>query len=202
MTIDPALCASGLLLTIFPADRLLSQWVRLRSFDCFHTLERSPEHRPWWWVPALWLDPLRGFAGAWLLKASLGAPRADWAALPKDAYALIVAALGAGVVSQLFTRRDSEALLAPLGFVVGIVAALTPWAVAALGVAVALIAMCAFRRFHAFFTAGFIALAALGLALRAPGAWLVAALIVVALPLAVSAMTGRALEIPTRATAT
>lgn len=67
MTIHWSVFVPGVLLLLYPADRLLSSLVELRSFDCFQNLDNSPRYRPWWWVPALWIDPLRGFAGTWLL---------------------------------------------------------------------------------------------------------------------------------------
>jgi hypothetical protein len=198
MTIELRLFAPGLLLLLFPAEWLLSSMVQLRSLDRFQSLQNSPRDRPWWWVPALWLDPLRAFAGAYLLRAALGAPVDDWASTPKLEYSVVVAAVGVGVLCQMFTRRDPEAVLAPIGFVAGLVAALTPWQVAAIGVTMAVTAMLAFRRFHAFFTIGLCAVGALGFVLKAEVAWLVPALAALALPFAVSALSGRALEIPTR----
>lgn len=198
MTIHAGWFALGGLLLLFPADRLLSGRVRLRSFESFQTLENSPRRRAWWWVPLLWLDPLRGFAGAWSLRWSLPTAGQDWAAAEKIPYAAVVAVLCAGVACQMFRRGEREALLAPLGFVGGIVAALTPWAVACIGLAMALTAMNAFRRFQAFFAAGFAVVGCLGLALKAEPRWLILALVILALPGVVGVTSGRPLEIPAR----
>lgn len=198
MTVEWSLFVPGLLLMMFPADRLLSRVVRLRSFDCFQSLENSPRFRPWWWVPLLWLDPLRGFFGTYCLKTSLALPVDRWSNIPIPAYAVFVGILGVGVLSQMFTRRENDAVLAPIGFVAGIVLALTPWAVGAIGAVMALTGMFAFRRFHAFFSIGCAVIAFLGLMLGTEIRWLVPALVVMALPLAVSAFSGRALELPTR----
>lgn len=198
MTVELSLFVPGLLLMMFPADRLLSRVVRLRSFDCFQSLENSPRFRPWWWVPALWLDPLRGFFGTYCLKRSLALPDDRWSDIPMPAYAVFIGILCLGVLSQMFTRRVNDAVLAPIGFVAGIVLALTPWAVGAIGAVMALTGMFAFRRFHAFFSIGCAVIAFLGFVLGAGIRWLVPALVVLALPLAVSAFSGRGLEIPTR----
>jgi hypothetical protein len=152
-----SLFAPGLLLLLFPADRLLSSTTELRTFAHFQRLENSPSHRRWWWVPLLWLDPVRGFAGAWLLTSPLREAPTSWAALPKPAYALVVALLAASVLCQLPTRRDRAALLAPVGFVAGLVAALVPWTASGLGLTLAVTAMLGFRQFHAFFTVGLFA---------------------------------------------
>lgn len=198
MTIDVGWFVPGVLLLVFPADRLLSRLVELRSFDCFQSLEDSPRHRPWWWVPALWIDPVRAYAGTMLLRAALLRPGLDWAETEKGSYALFVTVLAAAVIAQLFKRREREALLAPLGFVAGIVAALAPWAVSLLGLTVALTAMFAFRRFYAFFGVGMAAVGGLGFAFGARPMWFVPALAVLALPLLAGMITGRSLELPAR----
>ena len=72
MTIHWSLFVPSVLLLVFPADRLLSSLVELGSLDCSQGLENGPRHRPWRWVPALWLDPLRGFPGTLLLPIITG----------------------------------------------------------------------------------------------------------------------------------
>lgn len=198
MIIHPGLFALGVLLLLFPADRLLSQLVSLRSFDCFLSLNNSPRFRPWWWVPLLWLDPFRGFAGAFALRTAVVPPSYDWATTAKGPYAVVVSLLCLGVVCQMLTRRERDAFLAPIGFVAGIVAALTPWAVAGIGVTMALTGMFAFRQFHAFFGVGLTAVAALGFALNAGPMWLIPSIAVLGLPGLLAGVSGRALEIPTR----
>lgn len=193
-----SLFAPGLLLLLFPADRLLSSAIELRSFAFFQRLENSPGHQRWWWVPLLWLDPVRGFAGAWLLTAPLRETPTFWAALPKPAYALVVAVLAASVLCQLPTRRDRTALLAPVGFVAGIVAALVPWTVSFLGLTLATTAMLGFRQFHAFFTVGLFTVCGLGFAFQAEVPWLMPAVGVLALPIMASVATERSLELPIR----
>lgn len=201
MTTHWGLFASGVVLLLFPADRLLSRRVQLRSFGCFQSLEDSPRHRPWWWVPLLWVDPFRGFAGAVCLKTSLGLSGSEWASFWREPYAIVVALLCLGVMCQLFTRRDREAFLAPIGFVAGIVTALTPWTVALIGLTMALAGMFAFRSFVAFFVLGVASVGALGLALGASPLWLIPSLVVLALPAVWRMASGRALEIPTRSSA-
>lgn len=199
MTILWSLFVPGVLLLLLPADWLMSSVVQLRSFDCFQSLEDSPRHRPWWWVPVLWLDPLRGFFGAFLLKQALGLTSIVWASTPKSEYALLVAVLALGVVCQILTRRgDRDVLLAPIGFVVGVAAALTPWPVMIIGTVVAALGLFALRQFHWFFVFGFIAVALLGFVLGAAPFWIWPASAVFALPIVTAVVLGRTLELPTR----
>lgn len=198
MTIHLSLFAPSLLLLLFPADRLLSSTVQLRSFESFRSLENSPRHRPWWWVAALWVDPLRALAGTLLLKHALALESADWAFTPKPAYGVLIGVLGLAVLSQLFTRRQPDVMLAPIGFVAGVVAALIPSPVTLIGFAMATAGLFAFGQFHAFFSVAFVTIALLGLALGADIAWLAPAVGVLGLPIVASFLTGSTLELPTR----
>ncbi|HVS51193.1 MAG TPA: hypothetical protein VHD62_02465 [Opitutaceae bacterium] len=199
MTIHWSLFVPGVLLLLYPADRLLSSLVELRSFDCFQNLENSPRYRPWWWVLSLWLDPLRGFLGTLLLMQALAPATVRWALAPKLEYALLVVVVAAGVVCQTFTRRgDTGVLLAPIGFVAGAVAALTPWPVALIGIVTGALGLCAFRQFHAFFAFGLAAVSLLGLVLGAGMMWIAPAVGVFALPIVVGLVTSSTLELPTR----
>jgi len=198
MIINWSLFLPAMLLLLFPADRLLSAKVQLRSFESFRSLEDSPRHRPWWWVPALWLDPIRGFVGALLLKRAFALVSAHWTLEQKPTYWLLVGLLGFAVLCQSFTRRDREVLLAPMGFVAGIVIALMPPAVALIGFAAAVLSLFAFHRFHAFFAVGLAMVALLGILFGTQFMWIAPAAVVLAVPLALGAITGRSLELPTR----
>src|ERR1044072_2845157 len=113
MTIHWSLFVPGMLLLLYPPDRLLSSLVESRSFDCFQNLENSRRYRPWWWVPALWLDPLWGFFGTRLLRRAFEITTVTWTLALEPEYSLLVGLLAAGVLSQTFTRRgDSGVLLA------------------------------------------------------------------------------------------
>jgi len=199
MTIHWSLIVPGVVLLLFPADRLLSSLVELRSFDCFQNLENSPRYRPWWWVPVLWLDPLRAFLGTILLQGAVGVADATWTVTPKPEYALLVGLIGAGVVCQTITRRgDTGVLLAPIGFVAGTVTALTPLPVAVIGIVTATLGLFAFRQFHAFFAFGLVAVFILGIVLGTGMMWIGPAVGVFSLPIAAGLVTGRTLEVPTR----
>jgi hypothetical protein len=198
MTIDWTQLLPGLLLLLYPADRLLSARVHLRSFESFMCLENSPRFRPWWWVPVLWLDPLRGYFGTWLLLRAFAMEELDWTLLESPFYWVLIVVLAAATLCQTLTRGDRDGLLAPIGFTTGIVAALLPLEVALIGLVAALMGLFAFRRFHAFFTVGLPMITLLTLLFQARPLWLAPALVVLAVPLLTGLFTSKTLEIPTR----
>jgi len=198
MTIHWTLFVPGLLLLLFPSDRLLSSMVTLRSFENFQSLENSPRYRPWWWVPALWIDPIRGLVGTLLLKHDFASAAADATVAARPAYWLVVGILGLAVLCQTFTRRDEHVLLAPIGFIGGMVAALAPLPVTLIGLAMATTGLFAFRRFHAFFSVGLAMVALLGLLFGARVVWLAPAVVALGLPIVAGVVTGYTLELPTR----
>ena len=199
MTIHWSLFLPGVLLLLFPADRLLSSRIELRSFGCFQSLENSPRYRPWWWVPVLWVDPIRALLGAFLLQHALELETMTPDFTGQAGYGLLLGTLALAVMCQTFTSRGNPAvLLAPMGFVSGLVAALTPWPVALIAIVTAVLGLFAFRQFHAFFGTGFAAVALLGFVLKADVEWIAPAVGAFALPIATGFLTGRALELPTR----
>lgn len=198
MSMDWNLFVPGLLLLLLPADLFLSARVELRSFESFRTLHDSPRQRPWWWVPILWLDPLRGFTGVVLVRRALDLEARKWEFLPRAPYAWLVALLVLAVVAQLCTRRDRETLLAPLGFVAGLATALTPLPVIVPAFLLACVALFGLRHYQAFFGVGAAMLVALGFAFRVEPAWFLPAAIAFVLPVIASLVTDRALALPTR----
>lgn len=199
MTIEWSLFVPGVLLLLFPADRLLSAKVELRSFDCFQNLQNSPRYRPWWWVPALWLDPLRAFGGTFLLLRALSIQPLAWRLSSVPAYVLLLTVLTAGVLCQTFTRRgDRGVMLAPMGFVGGIAMALTPWPVSLLAIVTGVLGLFALRQFHWFFAFGLVAVGLLGFVLGTNVVWYAPAIGAFALPIVLGLVTDSTLELPTR----
>lgn len=195
---NPFLLLPAVLLLLWPADRLLSKRVELRSIDSFRSLNTSPRFRPWWWVPLLWLDPVRAFAGAWLLRRALNAGSLENDFVFRGAYVLLLLVLAAGLTLQLFTRREPGVLLAPLGYTVGIAVTLTTWPVVLVGTLAALTALLALRALPAFFAGGLVITAVVGLAFQVGPAGLVPAVCVFALPLLLTGLTRRIMELPCR----
>lgn len=196
MTIDWALFAPALLLLLFPAAATLSARAELCSFDCLFGLRDRNRSRPWWWLAPLSLDPLRGYAGVWLLVHALEFKPASWAMTPKPEYAVLVAVLTLATFCQTFTRREHGVLLAPIGFVSGAIVALVPGFTPYCILALAFIALFGFRQFYAFFTAGLIALPAVGFLFEAKPSLLGAALPLFLLPLLTGMLSNSALELP------
>lgn len=188
----------GMLLLFYPADRLLSSVVQLRSFERFQSLEDSKRYRPWWWVPVLWLDPVRGFLGGWLLKQAFGLVSIYWNLTAVPEYCTFLVLLCLAIGCQTYTRRDQDVMLAPIGFIIGLVAALTLWQVALGGLVIGLTGLFAFRQFHGFFIMSMGAVALLGFVLEVEVMWLIPAVVALGLPIAIGIVSGNTLELPTR----
>lgn len=197
LSIEWLLFLPAIILLWFPADLLLAAQVKLRSLDCFSDPHNPTPRRPWWWVPALWLDPVRGFGGAWLLMRALGLNSISWESMPKVEFVILLGVLLATAMSQTFTRRDVGVLLAPVGFVCGVVVALVPGYSPFFGLACAFIGMTAFRQFYAFFAIGVFALPLFGVLLGAAPAMIGAAALMFLFPLLTGMLTNSVLEMPT-----
>ena len=198
MTFHFGLFAPALILLLFPADRLLTRFVELRNFEDFHTLDKGPRFRPWWWVAALWVDPLRSFAGIHLLLLSLGLKLGKWDVLPTAAFSVAIGIVTAAVLAQMFSARERGFFIAPIGFVLGIVAAIAPWKVTAIAATMAFTGMFGMRQFYAFFVGGLIASGFLGFIMSTGAGWLVLAMVAFGLPVTAGLITSRCLGLPTR----
>ncbi|QYM80462.1 hypothetical protein K0B96_07605 [Horticoccus luteus] len=197
MNVTWVILIPALLLLFFPVQILLPSSVVFRVYE--QTPPRGTGRFPWWWTSAVWLDPICGFGGAFLLDQYVFS-------VPDDAkgFLLLAPALATFVcvlVSLLFrmpARRDRRAAFAPLGFSVGLVFALMPPLVAAIGIILALCAVGGFRHFGAAFVAGAAAVAAAGILFKAPHIEVVTVAILVGLPFVFSTATYRVLTFPSR----
>lgn len=189
----------ALLLVFCPLDAVLPKRLKFREFDHLDFGEdswcRSVEA---WWLPTLWLDPLRAFAGAWLLRNAwvldefLGGVARH---APVVVSALILAvALGV----QLHTRRDRDMVFAPIGYVIGLWFGLLLAPVAALAMVVGVGCVVAFRSWSAFFVFGAIGAGVIGFLIMRLDPWMLMAVALSALPWFVSAITQRVLIFPLR----
>ena len=96
------------------------------------------------------LEPLRGFGGAFVLKVSLPLTTDLWYYVPQTEYSLFIGVLFLGMILQLFTRREEDALLAPVGYAVGLLFAIVPWPVALVGSIAGVTSLFAFRQMQVF----------------------------------------------------
>lgn len=189
----------ALLLVFFPLDAVLPRRLKFRDFDHLDFGEdswcRSIEA---WWLPTLWLDPLRAFAGAWLLRnAWVVEESLAGAALqvPLVASALIlVGALGV----QLHTRRAHDMMFAPIGYVIGLWFGLLTIPVAALAMVIGVGCVVAFRSWSAFFVFGAIGSGVIGYLIMRVDPWMLMAVVLSIFPWFVSAMMQRTLILPLR----
>lgn len=202
MTIDWTLFVPALALLWYPADKLMSRTTQLRTFESFRNLENSPGDLGWWRVPLLWLDPVRSFAGTLLLQRAFRLIPAGPEIIKLPAYWVLLGILLVAIVAQTITRRGEDAVLAPIGFLVGLIAALLPWSVVLIGSAMGIAALFAFRRFHAFFTVGPITIGLLGFFFGIEPLWLIPAVVLLGAPCILALLTGRLMELPARRRAT
>ena len=148
LVVDWWLFAPAVILLLFPGDRLMSPQVELLNFD--RASHRSRSSKCPRWVYMRWLEPLRGFGGAFVLKVSLPLTSDLWHCVSQAEYSLFVGVLLLGMILQLFTRREEDALLASVGYAVGLLFALVPWPVALVGLIAGITSLFAFRQMQVF----------------------------------------------------
>lgn len=194
LVVDWWLFTPAVLLLLFPGDRLMSPQVELLNFDRASHRSRSPKCSRW--VYSRWLEPLRSFGGAFVLKVSLPLTTDLWHYVPQTEYSLFVGVLFLGMILQLFTRREEDALLAPIGYVVGLMFAIVPWPVALVGLIAGITSLFAFRQLQGFFGMAAVVVVAIGLLLEAPVIWMLPIVGVLLVPVIAGLTTGRTLEMP------
>lgn len=189
----------ALLLLFFPLDSLLFKNLKLRSLEHIDFGEGAWARKPSaWWSPSLWLDPARAFLGTWMLIHAWdlegGAPGLlRWVPFLTTA---VLLAMSTGV--QMHTRRDTDALLAPTGYIAGIWFALLSPAVALLAVVVGIGGMIAFRSWSAFFLCGAVYVGVAGLWLIGRDLHVPLSTALAMLPWVISAIYHRTLMQPLR----
>ncbi len=148
----PWLMLPAMLLLGFPLDVLLRGEVRFGQVD--QMLQRGRKRRLGAWnVLVLALDPVRAGVGAWWLAAGAAAAAVEVGNVESIWVEAAMVGAGAlvGLAAQLHTRRDSEYLLAPVGFAAGLVAVLVSPAVAGIALLAAFGALAGMRSWEAFF---------------------------------------------------
>ncbi len=187
----------ALLLLFYPLDDFLRGKIRLRDYEAIRN-DSMGAFTGWLRQPSAWLDPVRAFFGAWLLRhawvmeADAAVPGL-WFHLPLFG-TLLILTLALGV--QMHTRRDTEALFAPLGYTGGIVFVLLPPEVAVLVIALAGVCLMAFRHWGAFFFFGALGSGVIGYMVLRVDYWMVASVILMIEPLMISLLVRRELLLP------
>ncbi|CAM2916498.1 hypothetical protein [Rariglobus hedericola] len=196
MEINWLLFLPALLLVFYPLDNWLhGHHVRLRDYERLRE-DRLDAPDAWWRQPWFWVDPLRAFAGSWLLRNAwvIEPPLPGlWRHLPLLA-TVVVLALAVGV--QMHTRRDDGVLFAPVGYTAGIVFGLMPPEVAILVVVLAGACLMAFRGWGAFFFCGSAAAGIFGYLILKVDVWMAATVLLLIEPLLLSLLVRRQLRLP------
>jgi len=196
MKIHWALFIPALLLLFYPLDSWLRGQISLRDFEHVNRQRRPDAPHTWWRAPYFWIDPVRAFIGAWLLRHSweIEPPLPGlWRHLPLLA-SLIVLSLSIG--AQMHTRRDDDALFAPIGYSAGVVFALLPPQIAILVVILAGACLVGFRGWSAFFISGAIGAGAMGYMILRMDYWMVVTVVLLMEPSLLSLLVRRKLRLP------
>lgn len=156
--------AAGLLW--LPMDWLLRGEVRFGQVEQMFQAGRQRRLTAWN-ASMLVLDPLRAVAGAALAVVGTKALRPlIGGSFPDLVLAVVMAGLLAvGLALQLYTRRDAEYLLAPVGYAAGLIVQLVEPSVAAITLLLAFATLAGLRSWPAFFLAAAVACAGLGFAI-------------------------------------
>lgn len=148
----------ALLLLLFPLGPLFGARLKLAPFD----RRARPGLRS---LFLLLIDPVRAYYGASLFLTQ-AAPWREWSFADGYGGELVIAAFfGATLAAQTFGRMTPDYVLAPLGFMAGLVIALLNPVAATFSLILAFSAAWAFRAWAASFLVGALAIAGIGFAL-------------------------------------
>jgi hypothetical protein len=193
MIIEWGILLPAIVLLFYPADRILPQFLRLRSYGQLSDPAHTHRHRWWLWQPALWADALRCAVAIWLVDFSLTPIGGNAGAKP---VVLLGGLLLIGVLPQMVTWRKAATMFAPLGYVFAALFVLLPFA-AALPVAVlGIVGLMALREFSAIFVGGALVTGVFGYLLGGSVATVVIQAGVFVLPVVVSTMFRCKLVLP------
>jgi hypothetical protein len=198
MTIHWLLFFSGLVLLFYPLDKLLPPQVGLRLYEQLTRHKGRELTKAWWWMPMVWLSPLRAWLGVECLRNSVhmmpGMPHA-YARVP---LLMVMAILLIAVGVQMHTRRHEDKFLAPMGYLSGLLFALLPLPIALLATVLATASMIAFRTWTVFFLFGALGAAAFGYLMLQSNLWVAGATLLMLEPPLISLVLGRTLVLPVR----
>jgi len=159
MTIEWGILLPALVLLYYPADRILPQGMRLRSYGQLSDPARSHRNNWWLWQPALWADAVRCGVSIWLVRFALAPTGAEADA---RATAILGGLLLVGVLPQMVTARRAASLFAPVGYVFAALFVLLPFSAALPATVLGVVGLMALRDFGAIFLGGAVMTAVFG----------------------------------------
>ncbi len=153
----------AMLLLGMPMDWLLRGEVRFGQVDQMFLRGRKRELSGWN-AAMLVLDPVRAAVGAGLLAQGAKIAAVHLGGSFPDATAPLILGIGmfVSMVAQLYTGRDPEYLLAPVGYAAGLIISLVAPSVAAIALLISFATLAGTRAWSGFFFAGAIACAGVG----------------------------------------
>ncbi len=126
-----------------------------RYFQCEQLNRRLADkgrrRRRWWKLPAVWIDPIRGYMAVTLLQEGI---QRDPLKSAMPVLALTVLILTIGVTVQCAGSRERSHLVAPVGYLAGMLVAWLPWEVSVPALIFGAASAVAFRRWEAGFLTG------------------------------------------------
>lgn len=162
---------AGLLVTFFPGKFLRGSDYRHFEFDQLsrRLADKNKRRRRWWKMPAVWIEPVRGYAAAFLIGMSFSlGPEEVEKSVRVMATILPLLILGIGMTVQCSSDRDHSKLVSPIGFLTGLLLGWLPLAVGLLVVILGASSAIAFRRWAAGHLLGAIATGIIGYLLMGP----------------------------------
>ena len=151
MIIEWGILLPAIVLLYYPADRILPQSLRLRTYGQLSDPARPHRHRWWLWQPALWADTLRCGVSIWLVQFALALGGSQGGPNPT---VLLGSLLLLGVLPQMVTGRKPATMFAPLGYVFAALFVLLPFAAALPAAVLGAVGLMALREFSAIFIGG------------------------------------------------
>lgn len=180
-------------------------WLRsrdCREFQCERLQRRLQEtgrrRRRWWKLPAVWVEPLRGYLVVALLDKALTAPADAAGRFSLPALVATLAILLVGVSLQMPSHRHKTSLVAPVGYVGGILLAWLPVTIGPAAIALGAASAFAFRHWEAGFLVGAVSCLAIGWCFVGPCGRLMAISLVFVWPVVAAWLLQKKLVLPVR----
>jgi hypothetical protein len=193
----------GLGFGLVPPRLLITSEVRYLSFDelwarIFWRRQHGQRRRRWWKLPLVWIDPVRGYVVAEMLRRAFQpAPGASFLEGQLSVFVLMAALLVVLAV-QTGGRRHAGESLSPAGFMAGVMLALMPLQVALGAMVVGVATAIALHRYSSAYWAATVFTGLLGFVFVGKSPTLVSYLLLVSAPAWISWLRGTTLVTPVR----